>query len=352
MAHNLNIRSDGTAAMFSLRVSPWHGLGRLIHKELKEDEVAEAAGLNWDVLEKPIYHETDGLYSPIDGEKALVRGDTNQVMAVVSKEYHVFSNQELIKLASKIASDTGIVFEAAGCLGKTGSTQWLLAYMPELDVRVRESDITKSYMLFANSHGQGRSLQIMPTTVRVVCQNCLNMATHGGQRSRRSNMENKKFDKAALSKGYGIHHDGSLQKSVSAVIEAYELFMKDKLVTQEIYEQMADIKMSKTDTAEYWNKVFGMPAVDGLDESTKAKALKLTRERNERLESILASPTCQTEASAGTLYGSMQSLVEWVDFHSLRRKASATSNLSHTQFGAGAKIKEKAFDLAMDLVGA
>jgi len=350
MAHNLNIREDGTAAMFSLRQSPWHGLGRVIKQELKESEVAEAAGLDWTVLEKPIYHETNGSFTSIDGEKALVRSDTNQVMSVVSTDYRVFSNAELIALSAKIAGSTGVVFEAAGCLGKTGGSQWLLGYMPELDIRVRETDATKSYMLLANSHGQGRALLVMPTTIRVVCQNCLNMATRGGHKTRRLNSELGKFDKAALSTGYSVHHDGALERSLGDVVEAYQAFIQDKVITQEIYEQMAEVKVSKVDTVEYWNKVFGMPSADELDETSKARALKVARERMERLESILASPTCQTDATQGSLYGVLQSTTEFVDHFSLRRKVSATSQLSHSQFGAGSKLKQRAFDLALEMV--
>lgn len=352
MAHDLNIRADGTAAMFSLRESPWHKLGRVLTTEITDDKVAEAAGLNWTVLEKPIYHETNGTYDVITGEKALVRSDTNQVMSVVSKEYRVFQNQELIELMKRIASNTPVVWETAGCLGRTGQTQWVMGYLPDLDIKVREKDSTKSYMLLTNGHGNMRSLQVLPTTVRVVCQNTLSMATQGGDRKRRANMKAGKFDRAALSTGYGIHHDGSLDKSVEDVVSAYERFMKDKIITQEIYEQMADTKMSRSDTVEYWNRVFGMPSAEEHDEAAKLKLLENEKKRQTTLESILTSVTCQTDASNGTLYGSLQSVVEYVDHFSLRRKANASSQLNVSQFGAGAKVKEKAFDEAMAVVAA
>jgi phage/plasmid-like protein (TIGR03299 family) len=353
MAHELNFRQDGTAEMFSLRKSPWHGLGKIIDFELNDSQVAETAGLNWNVLEKPVYHETNGIFDAIKGEKCLVREDTQQVLSVVSKEYRVFQNKETIELMRKIAGETGkIIWETAGVLSNS-KTIWVLGKLPELEIKLRGDDKTESYMLITNGHGNARSLQVLPTTTRVVCMNTLSMATSGGQKSRRQNMENRKFDKASLSKGYGIHHDGNLDRSVQEIVEAYEMFQKSKVVTEEIYNQMADTKADKEMTIAYWNKVFGMPVLDDLDEKTRAKAIESTRERTNRLESILSSPTCTTEAAKDSVYGLLQSATEFVDHYSLKRKANSTSLLSHTQFGGtGAKLKEKAFDEALALVTA
>lgn len=349
MSHELSLRADGTAEMFSLRESPWHKLGRVLTEELKDEEVAEAAGLNWSVTERPIYRELNGSFEQLDGEKVLARSDNDRVLGVVSKDYRVFQNEELIQLMRRIAKDTPVVWETAGVL-HYGKTTWCMGYLPELDIRVRETDASKFYMLLTNGHGNMRSLQIMPTLIRVVCANTLQAATVGNTRKRRKNAENKKFDKAALSEGYGIHHDGQLDKSVQEVVDAYEQFMKDKIVTQEIYEQMADTKMTKEGTVEYWDRIFKMESPIEADEAAKAKLLKAESTRLESLEHILGSATCQTAAAAGTLYGSFQAVTEYVDHVKSVRKRDGSNRLSVTQFGTGMKLKEKAFDLALDLV--
>jgi len=351
MAHELSLRADGTAEMFSLRQNPWHGLGRVLTKELKDEEVAEAAGLNWSVTENPIYRQLNGQYEMLNNDKVLARSDNNAVLGVVSNEYRVFQNEELIKLMRQIARDTDVTWESAGVLHH-GRTTWCMGYIPELDIRVRENDHSKFYMLLTNGHGNMRSLQILPTMVRVVCANTLAAATNGGTKKRRKNMEKGKFDKATLSTGFGIHHDGQLDKAVADVVNAYEQFMKDKLVTQELFEQMADVKMDQTETAEYWNKVFQLEADPLADEAAKAKAMKVESTRLESLQQILMSATCQTDATVGTLYGSFNAVTEYVDHVKSVRKRDGSNRLSVTQFGTGAKLKEKAFDLAVDLVGA
>lgn len=351
MAHELSTRADGTAEMFSLRVSPWHGLGRVLTKELKDEEVAEAAGLNWSVTESPIFRQLNGAYEMLNNDKVLARSDNNLALAVVSKDYRVFQNQEMITLMRQIAKDTPVVWETAGVLHH-GKTTWCMGYMPELDIRIRANDHTKFYMLLTNGHGNMRSLQIMPTLVRVVCANTLHAATNGGTKRRRKNAEEKKFTKATLSQGFGIHHDGQLERSVADVVNAYEQFMQDKLVTQEVYEQMADVKMEQKDSVEYWNKVFQLEADPLADEAAKAKAMKVESSRLESLQQILFSQTCQTDATKGTLYGSFNAVTEYVDHVKSVRKRDGSNRLSVTQFGTGAKLKEKAFDLAIDMVGA
>jgi hypothetical protein len=176
------------------------------------------------------------------------------------------------------------------------------------------------------------------------------MATIGGQRSRRRNAEAGKFDRAALSQGYGIHHDGNLDKSVRDVVTAYQQFTTDKLVTQEVYEQMAETELSKSDTAAYWERVFGMPSTAEHDEELRAKLLRKENDRKTLLEQILDSPTCAAPNIRGSVYAALQSVTEFVDHHSLRRKATSTSQLSVTQFGAGAQAKARAFDEALALV--
>lgn len=351
MAHELSLRADGTAEMFSLRQNPWHGLGRVLTKELKDEEVAEAAGLNWGVTENPIYRRLNDQFEVVNSDKVLARSDNNNVLAVVSKDYRVFQNDELIKLMRSIASNTPVVWETAGAL-HYGRTTWCLGYLPELDIRVRKNDLTKFYMLLTNGHGNMRSLQIMPTTVRVVCNNTLTAATVGGTRQRRKNAEKGVFTKATLSTGFGIHHDGQMDKSVADVVDAYDQFMKDKLVTQEIYEQMADIKMTQGDSIEYWNRVFKLEADPLADEAAKTKAMKIEATRQESLQQILMSATCRTDATADTLYGSFNAVTEYVDHVKSVRRRDGSNRLSVTQFGTGAKLKEKAFDLAVELVPA
>lgn len=56
--------------MFYVRETPWHGLGTRVNEALKSKEALTEAGLDWNVIQEPIYTETKEL---IEGYKANVR---------------------------------------------------------------------------------------------------------------------------------------------------------------------------------------------------------------------------------------------------------------------------------------
>ncbi len=57
-------------SMFYVRETPWHGLGVRVMEAPDSREALIVAGLDWNVLQEPIYTETEEL---IDGYKANVR---------------------------------------------------------------------------------------------------------------------------------------------------------------------------------------------------------------------------------------------------------------------------------------
>lgn len=54
-------------SMFYVRETPWHGLGTRVNEALNSEEALTAAGLDWNVIQEPIYTETEEL---IEGYKA------------------------------------------------------------------------------------------------------------------------------------------------------------------------------------------------------------------------------------------------------------------------------------------
>ena len=77
--------------MFYTREKPWHGLGVQVQEAPESSVALEVAGLDWEVLQKPIY--TD-LGEEIAGYKANVRDNDGKVLGVVSNRYKVVQNKE------------------------------------------------------------------------------------------------------------------------------------------------------------------------------------------------------------------------------------------------------------------
>ena len=77
--------------MFYVRETPWHGLGTRVLTAPASKEALEVAGLNWKVIQEPVYTEENEL---IEGYKVNVRDSDRKVLGVVTNRYKVIQNEE------------------------------------------------------------------------------------------------------------------------------------------------------------------------------------------------------------------------------------------------------------------
>ena len=107
--------------MFSVRETPWHGLGRIIMDAPASREALELAGLDWQVESRNIY---SGTGSMIPGYRANVR-----------------STDDLL--------GEGVTYETAGSL-QGGRKVWMLARLPRKYLIA--GDQVVPYLVIFNSH--------------------------------------------------------------------------------------------------------------------------------------------------------------------------------------------------------
>lgn len=112
-------------SMFYVRETPWHGLGTKVLEAPASKDALQLAGLNWRVLQEPIYTATEEL---IDGYRANVRDSDRKVLGVVTDRYRVIQNDEAFAFTDGLLGE-GVKYETAGSL-QGGRKVWLLAHMP------------------------------------------------------------------------------------------------------------------------------------------------------------------------------------------------------------------------------
>lgn len=164
--------------MFSVRETPWHGLGAVLSAPPESvAEAIEASGLDWSVSKAPIsrlvHDPGDGdpaVYETVEGFYATVREDTGTALGVVGERYRIVQNSEAFSFVDHLLG-SAINFETAGSL-HGGRRVWVLATLPE-HVQVG-GDAVRPYLLLMNSHDGSTALVAATTPVRVVCQNTLN----------------------------------------------------------------------------------------------------------------------------------------------------------------------------------
>lgn len=162
-------------SMFSAnRVVPWHGLGSVIEEAVSSDEALKIAGLDWDVIQSPVYVND----VEVPGYKANVREIDNSVLGIVSDQYKIIQNREAFSFVDELVGH-GVKYETAGSLAG-GKRVWMLARLPEVKL---VDDATVPYLCFSNGHDGRFGVKVMLTPVRVVCQNTLNLAIQTAKRS-------------------------------------------------------------------------------------------------------------------------------------------------------------------------
>ena len=145
-------------AMFSVRQTPWHGLGAVLDQPPTTiADAIERSGLGWRVEREPIAIDrgdvatVDDWWLPrceeIPGWWANVRQDTRQVLGIVGERYRIVQNIEAFQFVDQLIG-SAMDFETAGSL-HGGRRVWVLAQLPE-HIEVG-GDPVRPYVLLMNS---------------------------------------------------------------------------------------------------------------------------------------------------------------------------------------------------------
>ncbi len=158
----------------------WHGLGQIFdaggNKGMTSKQAIELSNAGWKVEKEDVFLN-DG--SKIEGFMGLVRQDTKKTLAMVGKKYQPLQNTEAFDFLDSLMMDDIMRYESAIVL-QGGERVCLLARMPSIDWVVPQSDCLERFILFSMSHGYG-GIDILPTAVRVVCQNTQRLALEEGK---------------------------------------------------------------------------------------------------------------------------------------------------------------------------
>ena len=214
--------------MFYTRVAPWHGLGTCVENAPGSQEALKVAGLDWKVVQKPIFTEEGQL---VGGFKANIRDRDNQILGVVTDRYKVVQNEEAFAFTDQLLGE-GVTYETAGSL-QGGRRTWILAKLPQRYI-ISGDEITP-YLVFMNSHDGTGAIKAAMTPIRVVCQNTLNLALSNAKRSWSANHVgniNGKLDDARYTLLYADKYMAELGRSIDRLNQI-------RLSDQKVYEYIS-----------------------------------------------------------------------------------------------------------------
>ena len=212
--------------MFYTREKPWHGLGTMVAEAPNSKDALRLAGLNWKVLQEPVYTENEEL---IQGYKANVRDTDRKVLGVVTDRYKVIQNEEAFAFTDTLLGE-GVRYETAGSL-QEGRRVWMLARLPREFIIGGER--ISPYMVFSNTHDGSGAVKTALTPIRVVCNNTLNLALRTAKRS------------------WSMIHTGDISGKIEEAKNT--LLLADEYMTAlgQEFEDLRKIKLSEKQVLEY-----------------------------------------------------------------------------------------------------
>lgn len=212
--------------MFYTREKPWNGLGTMVAEAPNSKDALRLAGLNWKVLQEPVYTENEEL---IQGYKANVRDTDRKVLGVVTDRYKVIQNEEAFAFTDTLLGE-GVRYETAGSL-QEGRRVWMLARLPREFIIGGER--ISPYMVFSNTHDGSGAVKTALTPIRVVCNNTLNLALRTAKRS------------------WSMIHTGDISGKIEEAKNT--LLLADEYMTAlgQEFEDLRKIKLSEKQVLDY-----------------------------------------------------------------------------------------------------
>lgn len=308
-------------SMFSVGETPWHGLGSILATAPANGaEAIAAAGLDWSVYLAPLQAAHNGRTLDVPMSRAVVRGDTANVLATVGRDYAAIQNRDAFAAFDPWVAEGILSYETAGSL-RNGAIVWILAKLAIDAAEIGAGDAVATYALLSNSHDGTRAVRIKGTNVRVVCANTL----HASDIDRQITMS--------------VRHTGNVASKVENAVASIDGIRRAAAAQAATYRTLTAIGPRDADTVlDYIAAVY----------RKDAETLRTGRTAPAIADLFDGAGVGSDLASArGTYWGLYNAVTEYLTHHSgghtNERKASRADA---SVFGSGARTNDRALSVA------
>lgn len=308
MAHKLSLLDSGVAEMAYTGASPWHQLGQKVDANAPIEQWLEMAHLQWDIKNSPVKY-MNGEMHDFNDFRVLYRSDTNAALSVVSDRYKVVQPRQMLEFFRTLVDEEGFSIETVGAL-RGGRQIWAQA-KTNIEAEVGSGDIIKAYLFLVTSCDSSLATTAKFVTERVVCANTQAIAlAEGGHEVRVRH--NTRFDADRVKGQMGLMGR-----------KAFAGFMDNM-------RQLTDLRINTSEAEEVLTKVLPVPT--GATPVGETKGFKTIMGLFQGGAAGYSLP-----GVAGTGWGLLNAVTEYVDHHS--RSRSNENRFNSAMFGVGANLK-------------
>jgi phage/plasmid-like protein (TIGR03299 family) len=319
----LEIKADGKASMFYTDwQTPWHKLGVSVAEAPTGADARKLAGTDWEVGMQPVRTDAGDV---IAGYKAVTRLSDGKVFAITSNRWTPFQNAEIGDFVDDLVAAGSLKRDTAGAL-YGGAKVWELVRVPE-EITVGPGDKVYPYILVFNGHDGHTALSVLPTTVRVVCNNTLNAA----------------IDRAAGVIPVRIYHVGKLETRLAEARRVLGISSVEIAAFSKMAEGLA-ARDGLPHIKQLLNRLFPEPAKDA---TPLAKTLYEQRKAD-------LDETLKRQAGDGSAWAVLNGVTAYVDHrlrHAKRDEHADSRKMNSVLLGADARVKTEAAQILMSLTG-
>ena len=318
MSHMIDM-SNGRANIAFVGQPCWHGLGQKLSQGASIDQWRVEAGLDWHAGRAGVQFEADGVVRQGDSE-VLFRSDNFKQLGIVSPDYKIVQPGEVLEFFRDLVSTGDMALETAGCLDD-GKKVWALAKTNQ-DFRVFGQDQVEGYLLLATSFDGTLSTRAQFTSVRVVCNNTLQLSVRGKSSNAVAIPHSALFNHSQVKLDLGILDNSFKQFEEQANMMANRR-IADKEAIRFIMNVLTgedDAEKLSTRSANVVKHFYGLYCGNGKGSSLRS--------------------------ANGTAWGVLNAITEYVDHEQGR---NVNNRFRSAQFGAGAATKADALEKALAL---
>lgn len=318
--------------MFSVRETPWHGLGTVLTDS--PDNAHDAAvqgGLAWSVNLRPLFL-SDG--RQVDSQ-AVVRSSDSSILGVVGARWTPLQNADAFAWFDPFTKSGQASYTTAGSLCG-GRRVWILAELNRRPVEIVSGDAVRKFLLLSNSHDGSLAVSVGFTPIRVVCANTLAMA-HGDKASQLIRLRHTRGLAPALDE-------------VRDVINAADACFE---ATAEQYRTLARRNVAnRSDLRDYVQRVLELSNETKTVRSADLAARGgLTAKSADIMAAVLANfdgdgHGANLPGVRGTWWSAYNAVTEYLSY---TRGRTADSRLDSLWYGDSAKTNARALELALGM---
>lgn len=213
---------------------------------LTVQDILNTTNLNWKVREEDVL-TASGII--VDSKKAIIRDDTNQVLAIHGSGYQPYQNEQMAELLYQISSHTGLQIHKGGSLD--GSSKVFIQLKSD-DLRLGNDKI-EGYITGVNSFDGSTSFGFGSSTLTISCQNTFFKVM--------KDIQNK------------VRHTANMNYKIDEILRNIDgIVREEKQMFKEI-ERMADIRMTSAMEELVISALFDINEADRLAKNISTRKL-------------------------------------------------------------------------------